>query len=68
MNGLFAIDIIIKTIQDRMNTRKLKKLLTWYCWNGTKYPCTNALTGHAVRNTGLVFQATQFKSLCSDKV
>ena len=68
LNGLFAIDIIIKTIQDRMNTRKLKKLLTWYCWNGTKYPCRNALIGHAARNTGLVFQASQFKSLCSDKV
>jgi hypothetical protein len=64
LTGLFAIDVIIKTIQDRINTRKLKRLITWYCWNGTKYPCKNALTGHVPRNTGLVFQSSEFKTLC----
>ena len=65
LDGLFAIDVIIKTIQDRMNTGKLRKMLNWYCWNGTKHPCNETSDGHAARNTGLVFQSSKFETLCT---
>jgi GR25 family glycosyltransferase involved in LPS biosynthesis len=39
LTGLFCIDIMIKNIQERMNKKKLKKNINWYCWNGTRYPC-----------------------------
>lgn len=66
LTGIYAIDVVIKNIQDRINRKQLKKLITWYCWNGTKYTCKDnklPLTGINVRNTGLVFQSNNFKSL-----
>jgi glycosyl transferase family 25 len=66
LTGLFCIDIMIKNIQERMNKKKLKKNINWYCWNGTRYPCDYnilPLKGMRVRNTGLVFQSDKFESL-----
>jgi glycosyl transferase family 25 len=68
LTGLFAIDIIIKNIQDRINKKKLKHLLKWYCWNGCKFICQEnsfPLDGFKTRNTGLVFQSDNFKSIVS---
>jgi glycosyl transferase family 25 len=65
LTGLFAIDIIIKNIQDRINKKTLKPLLKWYCWNGCKFICKDnklPLTGFKCRNTGLVFQSDNFKT------
>lgn len=64
LTGLTAIDIIIKNIQDRINQKKMKKILTWYCWNGTKNKCNHPKSiGYETRNTGLVFQSCEFKSI-----
>jgi glycosyl transferase family 25 len=63
LTGLFAIDIMIKNIQDRINDRKLTPLLKWYCWNGCKFLCDDnsfPLSGMKSRNTGLVFQSNDF--------
>jgi hypothetical protein len=63
LNGLYNIDIMIKNIQDRTLTKKIKPLFTWYCWNGTYHPCEYnklPLRGNNVRNTGLVFQSDTF--------
>jgi hypothetical protein len=68
LTGLFCIDIMIKNIQERMNKKKLKKNINWYCWNGTRYPCDYnilPLKGMHVRNTGLVFQSDNFESIVS---
>ena len=51
---------------------KINKPFIWYCWNGTKYPCDfNRLpvTGTNIKNTGLVFQNSNFISsiVSSDK-
>jgi GR25 family glycosyltransferase involved in LPS biosynthesis len=61
--GLYNIDIMIKNIQDRTLTKKIKPLFTWYCWNGTYHPCDYnrlPLRGNYNRNTGLVFQSDTF--------
>jgi len=61
--GLYNIDIMIKNIQDRTLTKKIKPLFTWYCWNGTYHPCDYnrlPLRGNDNRNTGLVFQSDTF--------
>jgi len=63
--GLYNIDIMIKNIQDRIITKKIKPLFTWYCWNGTYHPCDYnrlPLRGNDNRNTGLVFQCDNFES------
>lgn len=65
LNGLYNIDIMIKNIQDRTLTKKIKPLFTWYCWNGTYHPCDYnrlPLRGNDNRNTGLVFQCDIFGS------
>lgn len=66
LTGLFCIDIMIKTIQDRMNKGELQKYINWYCWNGTHFQCQHnrlPLTGNNIRNTGLVFQSDAFEPL-----
>jgi hypothetical protein len=71
LTGLFCIDIMIKNIQDRMNKGTLKKKITWYCWNGTKFICEFnklPLKGNDIRNTGLVFQSDNFISTVSEKI
>jgi GR25 family glycosyltransferase involved in LPS biosynthesis len=71
LTGLFCIDIMIKNIQDRMNQQKLKKNITWYCWNGTRFPCNFnklPLKGNDIRNTGLVFQSDYFESIVTNYV
>ncbi len=65
LTGLFAIDIMIKNIQDRMNKKKLKKTIYWYCWNGTNFKCkynSPIKVNINSRNTGLVFQSDNFIS------
>ena len=71
LTGLFCIDIMIKNIQDRMNSAQLKKNIIWYCWNGTKFQCDFnklPLKGNDVRNTGLVFQSDTFTSTVDPKL
>jgi len=66
--GLYNIDIMIKNIQDRTLTKKIKPLFTWYCWNGTYHPCEYnklPLRGHDTKNTGLVFQCDNFETTVS---
>ena len=56
---------MIKNIQENINNKKIKKLLNWYCWNGTKNSCEFnklPLTGINIRNSGLVFQSENFVS------
>lgn len=69
LTGLYSIDIMIKDIQNNILIKRIPKTITWYCWNGTKYPYKSNLlpvTGNDRRNTGLVFQATDdFKSTIS---
>ena len=61
-NGLATIDIVLINIQRRIKEKKLKKLFTWYCWNGTYHPCQyNRLpfqNNMEERNSGLVFQGS----------
>jgi len=70
LTGLYNIDIMIKDTQNKSINGTIPKPFTWYCWNGTKYPCAfNKLpvTGNDSRNTGLVFQnADMFKSLTAE--
>ena len=70
INGLFTIDVMIKNIQDRILQKKIPQIfLTWYCWNGTKIPCKYnklPLRGNDIRNSGLVFQSDDFKSVVTD--
>lgn len=62
--GLYIIDVMIIDMQIRMNKGMLNKKFTWYCWNGTKNPCQfNQLSNMDQRNSGLVFQSTDFKSI-----
>lgn len=71
LTGLFCIDIMIKNVQDRMNSAQLKKNIIWYCWNGTKFQCDFnklPLKGNDVRNTGLVFQSDTFTSIVDPKL
>ena len=61
VEGLYNIDIIIKYMQHLINSNIIKRTFTWYCWNGTEYPCDSnrlPLKGNDTRNCGLVFQAT----------
>jgi GR25 family glycosyltransferase involved in LPS biosynthesis len=61
VEGLYIIDIIIKHMQNLINSNTIKRTFTWYCWNGTEYPCDSnrlPLKGNDIRNCGLVFQAT----------
>jgi GR25 family glycosyltransferase involved in LPS biosynthesis len=72
LTGLFAIDIMIKNIQERMTSGNLKKKIIWYCWNGTKNTCKyNELplsNNMNYRNTGLVFQSSEFISIVDPKL
>jgi len=62
--GLYIIDVMIIDMQIRMNNGTLNKKFTWYCWNGTKNPCQfNQLNNMDQRNSGLVFQSNEFKSI-----
>lgn len=66
LTGLNTIDIILIIIQKQINERKLKRLFTWYCWNGTYHPCDYnrlPLNGMHVRNSGLAFQDDTFRSI-----
>jgi hypothetical protein len=50
---------MIKVTQDNILLNKIPKSFTWYCWNGTYYPCEHnklPVKGNDRRNTGLVFQ------------
>jgi GR25 family glycosyltransferase involved in LPS biosynthesis len=61
VEGLYIVDVMIKHMQNLINSRAIKRTFTWYCWNGTIYECKSnkiPLQGNDVRNTGLVFQAT----------
>jgi glycosyl transferase family 25 len=63
--GLYIIDNMIKNVQENMNNKKIKKILNWYCWNGTNNKCDFnklPLTGINLRNSGLVFQSDKFVS------
>ena len=60
IHGLYVIDIIIKFTQILTNLNKIERPFTWYCWNGTIYPCEFniiPLSRYNIANTGLVFQA-----------
>lgn len=64
--GLYNIDIMIKNIQERILSKKLKPLFNWYCWNGTYHPCQHnklPLRGNDTRNSGLVFQCDLFETM-----
>jgi glycosyl transferase family 25 len=67
LSGLVTIDIILIDIQKRIKEKKLRKLFTWYCWNGTYHPCEyNRLpfkSNMEERNSGLVFQDNTFTSI-----
>jgi GR25 family glycosyltransferase involved in LPS biosynthesis len=66
LKGFTAIDLMIKDIQKKMNKKKIKKNIIWYCWNATCFPCEFnqlPLQGISVRNCGLVFQSDQFVSM-----
>lgn len=59
ISGLYAIDIMIKDIQNNIISKKCSQLFNWYSWDGTKYPYKLNLlpvVGNDARNTGLVFQ------------
>ena len=61
VEGLYIIDVMIKHMQNLINSQVIERTFTWYCWNGTVYECQSnkiPLQGNDVRNTGLVFQAT----------
>ena len=60
-DGITNCDIILKNYQDRILNREINpRLFVWYCWNGTRNPCSYnnlPLEGNRRnRNTGLVFQ------------
>jgi GR25 family glycosyltransferase involved in LPS biosynthesis len=60
INGIYVVDIMIKFTQMITNLNKIERAFTWYCWNGTVYPCEfNAipLSRYNIANSGLVFQA-----------
>ena len=60
IRGLYTIDIIIKFTQMITNLNKIERPFTWYCWNGTVYPCEFnliPLSRYNTANSGLVFQA-----------
>jgi hypothetical protein len=60
--GLYIIDVMIYNIQSNNKTKFI-----WYCWNGLSHTCKYnrplPLTGVKLRNCGLVFQSTNFKSI-----
>jgi glycosyl transferase family 25 len=61
LSGLYTIDIMIKDTQNNILLNRIPKSFTWYCWNGTYYPCEHnklPVKGNDSRNTGLVFQNT----------
>jgi GR25 family glycosyltransferase involved in LPS biosynthesis len=61
VEGLYIVDVMIKHMQNLINSKKIQRTLTWYCWNGTIHECKSnkiPLQGYDARNTGLVFQAT----------
>jgi GR25 family glycosyltransferase involved in LPS biosynthesis len=69
LTGLFSIDVMIKNIQDKIIKKKIHpNILSWYCWNGTKNSCEYnklPLKGNDTRNSGLVFQCSDFISIIS---
>ena len=59
INGIYIVDIMVKFTQIISNLNKIERAFTWYCWNGTVYPCEfNAipLSRYNIANSGLVFQ------------
>lgn len=66
ITGLYAIDIMIKLLQESIINKLIPEKFIWYCWNGTYFECNNnklPVTGNDRRNTGLVFQQSDsFKS------
>jgi GR25 family glycosyltransferase involved in LPS biosynthesis len=73
--GLLAIDVMIRKMQEEYQTKELKPF-RWYSWNGTRYPCIHnqivihnkVISHYTVRNTGLVFQNTDFISQIDDSL
>jgi hypothetical protein len=60
IKGLYVVDIMYKFTQIIINMKKIEKKFTWYCWNGTVYPCefnTIPFSRYNIANSGLVFQA-----------
>jgi GR25 family glycosyltransferase involved in LPS biosynthesis len=60
--GLMPVDILYKYTQILINTGRVERLFTWYCWNGTVYPCEHniiPLSRYNIANSGLVFQALE---------
>jgi len=59
INGIYTVDIMIKFTQIITNLNKIERTFTWYCWNGTVYPCEFnriPLPRYNIANSGLVFQ------------
>ena len=66
-DGITNCDIILKNYQDRILRGEINSnVFRWYCWNGTRNQCENnkwPLTNNRnCRNTGIVFQNTEFES------
>lgn len=62
ISGLMPIDILYKYTQILINESRIDRLFTWYCWNGTLYPCEYniiPLSRYNIANCGLVFQALE---------
>jgi GR25 family glycosyltransferase involved in LPS biosynthesis len=60
IKGLYALDIIYKFTEMMIHMKKIEREFTWYCWNGTVYPCefnTIPFSRYNIANAGLVFQA-----------
>ena len=67
-DGITNCDIILKNYQDRILKRKINKnTLIWYCWNGTRNPCSYnklpLISNRNCRNTGMVFQNVELELL-----
>ena len=62
VSGLMPIDCLYKYTQILINEGRIERLFSWYCWNGTVYPCGQniiPLSRYNIANTGLVFQALE---------
>jgi GR25 family glycosyltransferase involved in LPS biosynthesis len=67
-DGITNCDIILKNYQDRILNKEINpNTFIWYCWNGTRNPCSyNKLpldNNRTCRNTGMVFQNTELEIL-----
>lgn len=71
LTGLYPLDIMLVDIKQNIICGKIPKLINWYVWNGTHYPCADNSQEYLKpdpRNTGLVFQFKDGfgKSYCSE--